>query len=708
VSDSNNPNTAGAAFLELQFYPPGLNCSNSQWCVRLHINTLQNNNAFQRKNCLEPTTQQYVTTDGTVAGPKLLMSNGDTILVTIHDTANGIQTDVNDQTTATTGTMVASGANGFVHNSDLTTCATTAFDFHAMYATASPGQVVPWLSLMANVSFDFEIGHFELCGDAACTMLPDGGDEGVCSVTTSQQCFKNSDCPGGETCTQTFATEGCGSTRGIGNCTLGDLDHDGPPYLADWPDGNTATHPAALILGSADDKGVGPLSSANEGYTQIKFATTEATNGAFYPFFTQAGTGPSCRFNFGNDIPGTTTNDFGKATQYGTTVANPCLPGVASDLAITKTAPATVVAGTGLTYTIGITNNGPSNATNLVLTDILPAGVVLGVITGPNAGSCTHVATTLTCSPGSLANGASTTYTITVHIPSGGVGSPTITNTASVTADQLDPIPANNTASATTTVVFNADLSITKSGSPNPAIAGTSLTYTINVHNGGPSDAANVVVSDSLPVGVTFTSGPCSGVTVLMCNLGTLVNGASKSFTVQVKIPADYLSSRGETTATITNTATVSSSVTDPNLGNNMASVNTKVIAVADLDMTMTGSPNPVHEGGIVTYTMTFINTGPSDAIQGSILDYVPNGFTLAGNSILPCGAGVGAVLCNLGPVVPAGFTLSFQVQLRVPSNLLKPGETSRNVTNEARITSHTLDPDAGTSPAFVTTTVIR
>ena len=109
-----------------------------------------------------------------------------------------------------------------------------------------------------------------------------------------------------------------------------------------------------------------------------------------------------------------------------------------------------------------------------------------------------------------------------------------------------------------------------------------------------------------------------------------------------------------------------------------------------------------------MTYTMTFVNTGPSDAIQGSILDYVPNGFTLAGNSILPCGAGVGAVLCNLGPVVPAGFTLSFQVQLRIPSNLLNPGETSRNVTNEARITSHTLDPDAGTSPAFVTTTVIH
>ena len=61
------------------------------------------------------------------------MSNGDTIVVTIHDTANGLETDVNDQTSSATGSMVASGANGFVHNADQSTCATTPFDFHAMY-----------------------------------------------------------------------------------------------------------------------------------------------------------------------------------------------------------------------------------------------------------------------------------------------------------------------------------------------------------------------------------------------------------------------------------------------------------------------------------------------------------------------------------------------------------------------------------------------
>jgi HYR domain len=333
TSDANNPSTAGAAVLELQFFPPP-DCggTNDQWCVLLHINTFQNATMTQINNCLEPTTAKFVTTDGTPGGPKLLMSSGDSILVTIHDTANGLQTDVNDVTSGATGSMVASGANGFVHNANQTDCTTTPFDFHAMYATASPGQGVPWASLGLNVAFDFEIGHYELCGDSSCTTLPDGADEGTCSKSTNTLCKVNSDCPTGETCNvQTVAS--CGTVRGVGGCFDRDLDHDGLSYQADWPDG-TAAHPSSVILGSADDRGVGPLSTSttstntyDEGYKTITFRTTESTSGAFYPFFSQAGTGSSCRFNFGNDIAGTTTNDFGKAAQYGTTITNPCMPG---------------------------------------------------------------------------------------------------------------------------------------------------------------------------------------------------------------------------------------------------------------------------------------------------------------------------------------------------------------------------------------------
>lgn len=304
-SDTNNPATAGSGFLELQFYPPGLNLSSTQWSVRLHINTFENNTPTQVMNCEEPTTEAYVTTNGMVGGTALLMNTGDTIIVTIHDTVNGLETDVDDVTTATTGFMVASAANGFVHNANTTDCTTTGFDFHPMFQTAAPGQVVPWATLGPNVAFDFEIGHFELCGDAACSTLPDGTDSD---------------------------DVGCMTVRGIGGCFGSDLDHDGTPYLADWANGS-ASFPGSLVLGNATDNGVGPLSTSASSpgtyvqpYGTIKFATTEATTGSFYPFWSQAGTGTSCRFNFGNDIPSTTTNDFGQRAQYGTTITNPCGP----------------------------------------------------------------------------------------------------------------------------------------------------------------------------------------------------------------------------------------------------------------------------------------------------------------------------------------------------------------------------------------------
>jgi len=75
----------------------------------------------------------------------------------------------------------------------------------------------------------------------------------------------------------------CGTIRGVGGCTGSDTDHDGTSYQADWPDG-TSAHPATLILGSPDDRGVGPLTSStsnlsnyDEGYNKIKFMTTEST-----------------------------------------------------------------------------------------------------------------------------------------------------------------------------------------------------------------------------------------------------------------------------------------------------------------------------------------------------------------------------------------------------------------------------------------------
>ena len=326
LSDANNPSTAGAAFLELQFFP---NCdSDTTWCALLHINTAENNGG-----CGEPTTAQFLTIDGTVGHTRFDMNNGDNILVTMRDTANGLETLIQDQTTATSGTMIASKGNGFVHNVTPTACDTEPFDFHALYKTASTAHIIPWLNLAPNVSVAFEIGHFELCSDATCSVLPPEAQTGTCSVTNTQTCntnHGNADCPSGETCNPP-----CGFQRGVAGCFVQDLDHDGNSYLPEWPDGSP-NHPSSLLIGSADGSGVGPMSTPttnltnfNEGYSTILFATTESTTGAFYPFYTQSGAGPTCQFNFGNDIPDFTMADFGKAAQYTRVdLPNPCFPGV--------------------------------------------------------------------------------------------------------------------------------------------------------------------------------------------------------------------------------------------------------------------------------------------------------------------------------------------------------------------------------------------
>src|SRR5207244_8259436 len=96
----------------------------------------------------------------------------------------------------------------------------------------------------------------------------------------------------------------------------------------------------------------------------------------------------------------------------------------------------------------------------------------------------------------SLPPGAAPPITIVVTAPSEGG---TITNTATVSAATSDPNPANNTATASTTVIASADLSITKSDAPDPVPPGATLTYTLVDTNNGPSTAAKVTVTDLLP-----------------------------------------------------------------------------------------------------------------------------------------------------------------------------------------------------------------
>jgi uncharacterized repeat protein (TIGR01451 family) len=247
------------------------------------------------------------------------------------------------------------------------------------------------------------------------------------------------------------------------------------------------------------------------------------------------------------------------------------IPAPDADLSISKSdSPDPVFAGQELTYTLEVSNAGPADATGVTVTDNLPSGVTFGSASA-SQGSCVEADGTVTCDLGDVASGDTATVTIKVTPQSPG----TITNTASVSAEEDDPNTENNSDTETTTVNAAADLSVTKSDAPDPAHIGQPLIYTIEVANSGPQTATQVTLTDDLPRNAGFGSasasqGSCSvRRRTVTCNLGDIASGQTVVVTIEVKPTR-----RG----TITNAVSVTAgSPADPNAANNADTEDTVV-----------------------------------------------------------------------------------------------------------------------------------
>jgi uncharacterized repeat protein (TIGR01451 family) len=221
---------------------------------------------------------------------------------------------------------------------------------------------------------------------------------------------------------------------------------------------------------------------------------------------------------------------------------------------------------------------------------------------------------------------------------------------------------------------------------PATAVAGNNITYPIMVHNAGPSDAQSVTTSDTLPAGTTLVSfvqntGPANG--------GTLPAGGTETFTLIVNVNANTASG-----ATISNTANVTSTTTDPNLTNNASTVTTSISTLADVSIVKTG-PAATVAGGDVTYAITVNNAGPSDAQAAAVSDTLPANTTLV------------SFAHNTGPAsgatLPAGGTETYTLVVRV-----NPGTAAgTTITNTANVSSPTSDPNPANNQSVVNTTVV-
>ncbi|GHE88911.1 SdrD B-like domain-containing protein [Thalassotalea profundi] len=240
-------------------------------------------------------------------------------------------------------------------------------------------------------------------------------------------------------------------------------------------------------------------------------------------------------------------------TQTENTTINP-----GTDLSITKTVDAPVIANTNATFTLKPRNNGPYLANTVEVIDTLPADFIMVSATGAGWVCNTDGANpeTITCGRSTYAVGATDNIQIQTSVPATGVN---VVNSVAISTTDTDSIASNNTDSVTFDIVPDgADLEISKTKGPNPVALGSNMTSSIRVKNNGPKATSGIVtVIDTLHddeeyVSFSGTNWSCNSDNaspeVVTCEFSNqLSNGASSDYL--------YIVTKANAAGTLTNNA---------------------------------------------------------------------------------------------------------------------------------------------------------
>ena len=381
-------------------------------------------------------------------------------------------------------------------------------------------------------------------------------------------------------------------------------------------------------------------------------------------------------------------------------------------LTVTKTDGRTTVSpGETLTYDITMTNNGPIEATGVVVTDTMGAHTTLvdphggtGVPLGGNG--------TLSWSVGSIAgDGGTATVTVTVKVAA------TVPAGVDSTTNLARATPTNGTtATATDTDTIDAapDLAITKTDHQDTTTAGATYDYELVVTNNGNQDATGVTVVDTLPDGVTCLAagatgshtspGTCDNTAgTFTAALGALAAGDTSTVTVTVTVD-DPVAVGIET---LRNTATVDDDHTggpDPT-DNNTATDTTALDATVKLGISKDDRLTEVRAGDTVTYEVVVANTGDQDTETATIVDTLPAGYSVldADGGTITGSAATGLTITWTGQQVGGHGTLSLTVTVKAPASFAAGVD---QVTNTATVTDPNGTPTGGVTATDTDTVV--
>lgn len=351
-------------------------------------------------------------------------------------------------------------------------------------------------------------------------------------------------------------------------------------------------------------------------------------------------------------------------TENVTVHADVCVDTARFVVSKTNNSPAGGVApGATVTYTVTVTNTG-SAAGSTSFTDTYQNGVVVNDGSLAAQGCSDNVAArTITCTTGSIApNGGTQVFTYTATMPT------TFSDTSNegLPPCQSDQFRVQNTAKltgastgTTSNVCVNANphFTPTKSASPTVADPGQTVTYTVTVKNDGQAPGSTSF-TDTPTAGVqilTYDTSRCSltGGT-LTCDTGTLAPGATATFVYTAKMPTSYTGGLGGSPCSNTQLRIENHAVLSDNTeAESTVCVNEPVLNVNKSACTT----NPIPNNGLLSYTITYSNTGSAPATNTVLTDTIPAGTTVAdsGGGVPTTSGGQTTITWTIGTLAAGG-----------------------------------------------------